>query len=165
MVHNHCQQRAVERVAEEPEVSVLRRRGQQWALFLNSLFGSHPFYWLLGKGGSVAQGHVGGYGFFASDEPHNDFIRILHAYGFLGLSAYLLSLLGFFVQSIWLMRKATKSFLRDVAQIFSLDLVGVVLLSITTEPMRYPTAGWYLFAFASVVAVRNRMVAEPGERF
>ena len=34
----------------------LRGRGLNWFLYLNSLFSSHPFYWFVGKGGSVSCG-------------------------------------------------------------------------------------------------------------
>jgi hypothetical protein len=30
-------------------------------------------------------------------------------------------------------------------------LIAIVILSITTEPMRYPTAVWYLFAVGSAM--------------
>jgi O-antigen ligase len=84
------------------------------------------------------------------DEPHNDFIRILHAYGIVGLALYV-SILGQFFRKAISMLRDPEVFPRCLARIVLLALVSVVLLSITTEPMRYPSAVWYLFALASAL--------------
>lgn len=135
----------------------LRGRGSLWYLFLHSLIDSHPFYWLFGRGGSLAEGYVPLAGYWSSDEPHNDFIRILHAYGFLGLGLYITILFSWFRRSFQV-RRAQDVFARQVGTLLSVVLVGVILLSITTEPLRYPTGAWYLFALGSVVTrVRHRL--------
>jgi O-antigen ligase len=67
----------------------LRGRGALWAIFLNSLFSSHPVVWFTGKGGSIAEAVVPRLADGISNEPHNDFIRILHAYGIVGIILYL----------------------------------------------------------------------------
>jgi O-antigen ligase len=129
----------------------LRGRGTVWYLFLHSLIDSHPFYWLFGRGGSLAEGFVPLWGFKSSNEPHNDFLRILHAYGFLGLGLYFTILVSGFRRSLRLWR-AHDGFVRQVGTLGLVALVGVILLSFTTEPLRYPAGAWYLFAFGSVVA-------------
>lgn len=143
----------------------LRGRGMNWYLFLNSLFSSHPLFWLFGRGGSVAEGFVPNFGYWSSNEPHNDFIRILHAYGFVGLGLYLAILFSFFRQSLRL-RRMRDWFLCHLGNLMIVVLVSIVLLSITTEPMRYPTGVWYLFALGSVVKVQYRRLSQtrPVER-
>lgn len=133
----------------------LRGRGMNWYLFLSSLFKSHPFFWLFGRGGSVAEGFVPGFGYWSSNEPHNDFIRILHAYGFIGLGLYASILLSFFWKSLRL-RCLDDHFLRYLGNLMIVVLVSIILMSITTEPMRYPSGVWYLFAIGSVVEVQYR---------
>lgn len=137
----------------------LRGRGARWYLFLHSLFSSHPVQWLVGRGGSVAEGLVPNYGYLSSNEPHNDFIRILHAYGFVGLGLYLVLLLSFFRQSFRL-RRARDFFSRRLGSLMIVVLTGIILLSITTEPTRYPTGAWYLFALGSVVMRRYSRLRE-----
>lgn len=137
----------------------LRGRGMNWYLFLNSLFSSHPLYWLFGRGGSVAEGFVPNFGYWSSNEPHNDFIRILHAYGFIGLGLYLAILFSFFWQSLRL-RRMRDYFLHHLGNLMVVVLTSIVLLSITTEPMRYPTGVWYLFALGSVVSVQYRRLRQ-----
>jgi len=135
----------------------LRGRGMNWYLFLDSLFSSHPLFWLIGRGGSVVEGFVPKFGYWSSNEPHNDFIRILHAYGLVGLGLYLTILVSFFWQSLYL-RRRQDVFSRDLGNLMIIILVAIVLLSITTEPMRYPTGVWYLFAIGSVVSVQYRQL-------
>jgi hypothetical protein len=126
-----------------------RGRGLQWYLFLNSLYTSGPFHWIFGNGGSVmANLDPQATSVLSSDEPHNDFIRILHAYGMVGLALYL-SILGQFYRKAVSMLRDPEVFPRSLARIVLLALVSVVLLSVTTEPMRYPSAVWYLFALSS----------------
>ncbi len=131
----------------------LRGRGMNWYLFLHSLFSSHPLFWLFGRGGSVAEGFVPNFGYWSSNEPHNDFIRILHAYGLIGLGLYLGILLTFLQHSLCL-RRVGDPFLHRLGSLMVVVLVNIVLLSMTTEPMRYPTGVWYLFALGSVVRVQ-----------
>lgn len=137
----------------------LRGRGMNWYLFLSSLFSSHPFYWLLGRGGSVAEGFVPDFGYWSSNEPHNDFIRILHAYGLIGLGLYLAILFSFFWQSLHL-RRMRERYLKHLGNLMIVLLTSIVILSMTTEPMRYPTGVWYLFALGSVVSVQYRRLRQ-----
>lgn len=138
-----------------PMWKFLRGRGATWYLFLRALLTSHPLYWLLGRGGSVAEGWVPGSGYWSSHEPHNDFIRILHTYGSVGLGLYLSILFTFLRHSLRLHR-ARDPFLHRLGSLMIVVLVSIVLLSITTEPMRYPTGVWYLFALGAVVRVQYR---------
>ncbi|MEM3433163.1 MAG: hypothetical protein QXP27_03195 [Candidatus Methanomethyliaceae archaeon] len=139
----------------------LRGRGMNWYLFLSSLFSSHPLYWILGRGGSVAEGFVPGFGYWSSNEPHNDFIRILHAYGLVGLGLYL-ALIASFVRQGFRLRRARDSFSRGLGNLVIVVVVAMVLLSITTEPMRFPTGAWYLFMLGSVATVRCRWLVCAG---
>ena len=133
----------------------LRGRGALWVIFLDSLFSSHPAIWFIGKGGSIAEGFVPGLADGITNEPHNDFLRILHAYGLVGLMLYLLVLGGFLAIVRRLRRCARGSFDRDVGTLLLIVLLATVLMSVTTEPMRYPTV-WYFFALASVCVLRIR---------
>jgi hypothetical protein len=137
----------------------LRGRGMNWYLFLHSLFSSHPLFWLFGRGGSVAEGFVPHFGYWSSNEPHNDFIRILHAYGLIGLGLYLAILFSFLWKSLRL-RRMRDPFSHHLGNLMIVVLTSIVLLSVTTEPMRYPTGVWYLFALGSVVSVQYRRLRQ-----
>lgn len=130
----------------------LRGRGVNWAVFLASYAQGGPLRWVVGRGGSVVDASVGAYSNFAENEPHNDFIRLLHAYGLAGLLLYFSFLLLFFRKGLRLKRSRVP-FHSGVGRILSCCLVGVFLLSLTAEPMRYPTAIWYLFALGSVAMI------------
>ena len=140
----------------------LRGRGMQWFLYMDSYASSGPFHWVMGLGGSVIPSVL--YedptdNPLSPNEPHDDYIRILHAYGLVGLSLYLSILVAFWRRAIRLLQSGNL-FARDLARIMLPVLVGVIILSVTTEPMRYPTEIWYLFGLgAALFAVR----AEPGE--
>jgi O-antigen ligase len=136
-------------------VEAFRGRGVVWRLFLGSLFDSHPLYWFIGKGGSFAEGWVPGAGFWSSIEPHNDFIRILNAYGLIGLGLYLAILWRMLRQALSL-RRSADAFSRTIGNLLITSLAAIGLLSVTSEPTRYPTVAWYLFTLASVAEVRSR---------
>jgi O-antigen ligase len=128
----------------------LRGRGANWIVFLVSYANGGPLRWMIGQGGSVAE--IGSMSIIAGseNEPHNDFIRILHAYGLVGLFLYL-SLLVTFLREGLRSGKSRNPFFRSVGTIVVCSVVGVLFLSMTTEPMRYPTAVWYLFALGSAL--------------
>jgi O-antigen ligase len=130
----------------------LRGRGFQWLLYAESYFSSGPIHWVLGLGGSVIKGIDSDDDSYvlSPNEPHNDYIRILHAYGIVGLVLYLSILAQFFRRAIHHLR-SPDGFARSLAQIMLPILAAVLLLSLTTEPMRYPTAVWYLFALGSAL--------------
>ena len=132
--------------------NVLRGRGANWIVFLHSWHSSNPALWFIGKGGSIAEGFVPGFGEFESNEAHNDFIRILHAYGLVGLSLYLWMLKRFWSKALAARRCAATVFGRDLGTILLVVLVAVLVLSLTTEPMRYPTCVSYLFTLAALVS-------------
>jgi len=138
----------------------LRGRGALWVIFLDSLFSSKPAIWFIGKGGSIAEGFVPGLADGITNEPHNDFLRILHAYGIVGLGLYLILLGRFAGIARGLRRRVRGGFDHDVGTILLTVLVATVVMSITTEPMRYPTCVWYLFTLASISMLRTRSCAE-----
>jgi O-antigen ligase len=138
----------------------LRGRGLNFYIFIYSLFSSNPVMWIIGKGGSVAQGFVPGFGYWWSDEPHNDFLRLLHAYGFLGLGLYLAFLTRAWRQASKLRKQATDNFSRSVGAIAYPIFFAIFALSWTTQPMRFPTPAWYFFAFASIVEVSCRRLIQ-----
>ncbi len=137
----------------------LRGRGMNWFLFLYSFYKGGPIHWLIGLGGSVAEGYVPGLGFLSSNEPHNDFIRILHAYGLLGLGLYF-AILGRIFQASRQLRRSGDRFSAGMGTLGLSLLPCILLLSITTEPMRYPAAVWYLFSVASVIEVRSQLATQ-----
>jgi O-antigen ligase len=128
----------------------MRGRGADWIAFLVSYANGGPVRWLIGKGGSVAEVSIGGIIEYDENEPHNDFIRILHAYGLVGLCLYL-SVLATFLRSALRSRNSIYPFHRGLGRVLLCSTVGVLLLSLTAEPMRYPTAIWYLFALGSTM--------------
>jgi O-antigen ligase len=128
----------------------LRGRGFQWLLFLNSYASSGPFHWVTGNGASTIAGYDPEDTEIDSVEPHNDYIRILHAYGIVGLLLYLSTLALFLKRSIRLLRSA-EEFPRRLAQIMLLAIVAILIQSVVMEPMRYPTGVWYLFAIGSAL--------------
>ncbi len=132
--------------------SFMRGRGMNWYLFLTSLFDSHYWYWLFGRGASAAEGYVPLYGYLLSVEPHNDFIRILYAYGLLGLGLYL-SILFTVVRQAIRLRQSDDHFTQQIGNLAIIMVASILLLSVTGEPMRYPTGVWYFFALASLVKV------------
>jgi len=139
---------------------VFRGRGFQWLLFLNSYASSGPLHWVFGNGASI----VAGYDPEATDvdsvEPHNDYIRILHAYGAVGLTLYL-STLALFLRKALRLLKSASEFPKMLARILLLALLAVFLQSMMMEPMRYPTGVWYLFAIASALfCVKEPQAAE-----
>ncbi len=138
----------------------LRGRGFQWLLYAESYLSGDPIHWVLGLGGSVIEGVDSDDDSYvlSPNEPHNDYIRILHAYGLLGLVLYVSILIQFFRRAIHHLH-CPDSFGRSLAQVMLPILAAVLLLSLTTEPMRYPTAVWYLFALGSAlftVQVKSR---------
>ena len=143
---------------------LFRGRGALWAIFMDSLFSSNPAIWFIGKGGSIADGFVPGLADGVTNEPHNDFLRILHAYGIVGLSLYLLVLGGFAAIVRRLRKRPPGGFDHDVGTLLLIVLFSTVVMSITTEPMRYPTYVWYFFALASVGVLRIRTyTGAPGK--
>ena len=134
----------------EVDEHFLRGRGFQWILFLQSYYSSGPIHWLIGNGGSIIAGLDPLDAEIDANEPHSDYIRILHAYGLVGFGLYVSMLFQFFRKAIRRLGDPD-AFPRAVARIVLVVLVAVVLLSITTEPMRYPSAVWYLFALVSAL--------------
>jgi hypothetical protein len=135
----------------EVDSEFLRGRGFQWYLFVNSIYTSGPFHWVFGNGGSViANVDPNAATILSPDEAHDDFIRILHAYGVLGLVLYVSILVQFIRKAIRGLR-SDYPFARSVAMVMLPVLVAVILLSITTEPSRYPSGVWYLFALGSAL--------------
>ena len=61
----------------------------------------------------------------------------------------------FFWKSLRL-RRMRDPFSHHLGNLMIVVLTSIVLLSVTTEPMRYPTGVWYLFALGSVVSMQYR---------
>lgn len=141
----------------------IRGRGANWIAFLTSYAQGGPVRWIIGKGGSVAQVSLASIIEYSEDEPHNDYIRILHAYGLAGVCLYLSLLTAFFRESL-LLRSSSDAFRREIGRILLCSLVGVLLLSVTMEPMRYPTAVWYLFALSSIACFLSIRPIAGGKR-
>ena len=66
-------------------------------------------------------------------------------------------LFSFFRHSVRL-RRSKDPFRFRLSNLMLVALTSIVLLSITTEPMRYPTGIWHLFALGSVVRVQYRQL-------
>lgn len=131
--------------------NLLRGRGFQWALFLGAFYNSTPFHWVIGNGGSVIADLDPNLTYVLDpQEPHNDFIRVLHAYGIAGLGAYLAILIVFARKARHHLRSSDE-FAKGIGRVMLLILLAVCLLSMTTEPLRYPSGVWYLFALGAVL--------------
>jgi len=63
--------------------------------------------------------------------------------------------MSFFWKSLRL-RRMRGCFSHHLGNLMIVVLTSIVLLSTTTEPMRYPTGVWYLFALGSVVSMQYR---------
>jgi hypothetical protein len=64
---------------------------------------------------------------------------------------------SFFWKSIRL-RLVQDDFSYKLGTVTIVILISTVILSITTEPMRYPSSAWYLFAIGSMVTVKYRQL-------
>lgn len=128
----------------------LRGRGLQWYLFLDSYVSGGPFHWIFGKGDSVLEGISPDDPVIDYNEPHNDFIRLLHAYGAVGLLLYVSTVLLFLRRSLLLLRSPDK-FARSVALVMILILTAVAILSMVAEPLRFPAGAWYFFAIGAAL--------------
>ena len=142
----------------------MRGRGLNWYLFLNSLFSSHPVYWFVGKGGSVPTGWEDLFGSLSANEPHSDYIRLLHDYGFIGLSLYLWILVRF-LNAARALRRHSSWLKMALGNSLIVATFGVLFLSLTSEPSRYPSAISYLFvlgasAFATISLMSRRPVGQ-----
>jgi O-Antigen ligase len=129
---------------------LFRGRGFQWLLFLDSYASSGPFHWVFGNGGSIIAGYDPDATDVDSVEPHNDYIRILHAYGAVGLLLYL-SILALFLKRAFRLLRSPEEFPRMLARIMMLALIAIIIQSMMMEPMRFPTGVWYLFAIGSAL--------------
>jgi len=127
----------------------LRGRGSIWYLFLTSWLNSNPLHWIIGQGASITSGYVPDLGFFETDEPHNDFLRILVSYGLSGLFIYLI-ILGHFLLNGLKLLKSKIAFEVNVGIILIISTLSVIILSLTGEPTRYPSCSWYLFTLGSI---------------
>jgi hypothetical protein len=126
----------------------LRGRGVIWATFLADYAQGNPIHWLIGRGGSVLNGTL----FLdemGENDPHNDFVRLLHDYGAIGIFAYLTVLWRLTTRARRF--RGSNTFLDGIARLFLVSLVALLILSFTGEPMRYPSAVWYLFSLASIL--------------
>ncbi|MBC7265051.1 MAG: O-antigen ligase family protein [Chloroflexi bacterium] len=135
--------------------SFLRGRGEQWSRYLRDFAHFRPFYWLTGRGNALLIGDYPQY-VLASDDPHNDFLRFLYTYGFLGLFFYLGTLFSLFGVALRLLKLSTRRFDKDLGRLVLLSVVSIAVMSMTTVPTRYPAAVWYLFVLGSVATSRYR---------
>ena len=128
----------------------LRGRGIIWATFLADYAQGSPVHWLFGRGGSVLNSSLL-LDEMGENDPHNDFVRLLHDYGILGMLLYI-SLLARLTVTGW---KALGGgpFPNAVARMFLVSLVAVLILSFTGEPTRYPSAILYLLSLGSLMFV------------
>jgi len=141
---------------------LFRGRGFQWLLFLNSYASSGPFHWVMGNGASIIAGYDPEDTDVDSVEPHNDYIRILHAYGLVGLLLYLSVLWLFLKRALQLLRSG-EEFPRTLARVMLLVLLAIFMQSMMMEPMRFPTGVWYLFALgAALFCVKLPPLAAEG---
>jgi O-antigen ligase len=88
------------------------------------------------------------------NDPHNDFVRLLHDYGILGMLLYLSLLARLTVTGC----KALSGdpFLNAIARLFLVSLVAVLILSFTGEPTRYPSAILYLLSLGALLFTLTR---------
>jgi O-Antigen ligase len=131
----------------------LRGRGIIWVTFLSDYLEGGPVHWLIGRGGSVL-----GSSFMLDEvgenDPHNDFVRLLHDYGILGVLLYLLLLVRLAVTG-W-KALSGEPFLNAIARLFIVSLIAVLILSFTGEPTRYPSAILYLFSLGALLFTLKR---------
>lgn len=139
---------------------LLRGRGQIWCAFLDAFRMSPPLYQMLGHGASVIGVLMPNGGFLGWNEPHNDYIRILYSHGAIGLVMYVIILGRMFMNGVRL-RMSAVPFEKRLGTLGIVVVFSLSVLSLTTEPLRYPTASWYLFAIGAAVAVAAGRRAIP----
>ncbi|HLA82647.1 MAG TPA: O-antigen ligase family protein, partial [Thermoleophilia bacterium] len=134
---------------------LLRGRGQIWCAFLDAFRTSPPLYQLIGHGASVIGVVMSDASYVEWNEPHNDFIRILYSHGAIALLLYIV-ILGRMLASGFRLRIRGSPFEKRLGTLGIVVVFSLSILSVTTEPLRYPTASWYLFAIGSAMAVAAR---------
>lgn len=142
----------------------MRGRGIEWYIYLSSYASSGPFHWVFGLGSSKIPekflGPLNAIGF--KPEPHNDYIRILHSYGAVGLLLYLFILALLITRAFHLLRSQDE-FARSLGVTAILILFAVMVQSMMIEMLYYPAGAWYLFAVGSAMfCVRPRPDTAPG---
>lgn len=129
----------------------LRGRGPIWTAFADGWLDAGPLAWVLGSGFPYATSDVPLLGALFSDEPHNDFLRVLVTYGVAGLTCYLL-LVGSIVRSAWRTMRRAGGDDALIGRAVVLGVLAIVVLSLTAEPLRYPSAMWLLLILGTYVA-------------
>ncbi|WP_217640777.1 O-antigen ligase family protein [Blastococcus tunisiensis] len=132
----------------------LRGRGPIWTAFVDGWLDGGPAGWLLGSGFPYVTSDVPLLGSLVSEEPHNDFLRVLVTYGIAGLTCYLL-LLGSITLSSWRLVRHGSGEAALIGRAVVLVVLAVVVLSLTAEPLRYPSGTWLLLALGTYVAGRG----------
>jgi len=139
-----------------------------WKAYLSDLNSGGIGGWLFGRGGSHMEDFVP----ISTndgrqrelDEPHNDLVRILHAYGAVGLSFYCIALwqIG---RGAWALTKCVRvdRFQRSLGTVTLGLLTSTVWLSFTTEPTRYVSLAVYVLALGSAAVTfgSGRPVTRP----
>jgi len=133
----------------------LRGRGANWYVFTSAFVEGNPLNWTIGFGESLATGEVPGVGHYTSDEAHTDFLRIPYVYGVAGFVLYAAIVLLFLRAAISLYRSRKEPYRTLGAAVLPI-LAAVLILSITSEPMRYPTPAWYFFSLGALVMTKDR---------
>ncbi|HEU5408279.1 MAG TPA: hypothetical protein VFU48_10965, partial [Nitrospira sp.] len=129
-----------------------RGRGLEWFVYLRSYESSGPFHWFFGTGSSAIEGR-----FLLplelvkfKPEPHNDYIRILHSYGAVGLLSYLF-VLALLIRKALHLLSLEDEFASSLGGITLLILSAVLVESSVDEVLFYPAGAWYLFAIGSAM--------------
>jgi O-antigen ligase len=139
----------------------LRGRGPIWTAFTESWLNAGPVQWLVGSAFPRVVSDTPLLGALVSEEPHNDFLRMLVTYGIVGLLCYL-TLIALFIAAAWRAVRHGAGDLPVLGRVVGLAMLAVLLLSLTAEPSRYPSGTWALFAVGAYVAHRVTGTPRPG---
>ena len=135
-----------------PDVAFSGRVGA-WKVLLQDFLGRSLITRLLGTGLSTTYSITALYpSMTPTMDAHNDYIRILVENGIVGIMVHIWLLWTLGKSALIVYLKSKDFYLRNLAQLFILLLVALILISITLRPSQYPSFNWYIFGFAGIVS-------------
>lgn len=125
-----------------------RGRAPLFRFYLRDFYEGGPSQWLIGKGSSFRENVSGG----ILGEPHNDLLRLTVSFGLVGLLLFVAFLLSVWRWSVRL-RHTRNHHSEIAAQVLSLLVLATIILSLSTEPSRYPSGLWSIVILGSTAHI------------
>jgi len=137
------------------EYLLIRGRVGFWSDYTSNLFHSGIYYLFFGKGHAVLDTYSQ-YLPLMFNEPHSDFIRVLHQYGIIGFSIFLFIIFIMIKRSLIFRNYAHTIHDKMIGDMGIIIGISLLLYSITIEPTRYPSFWWYYSVIISYILVNIR---------